>query len=92
MVAGLKNLSQKLVDSGVNETHEPVENLTIGANGLKVGDTVFMKSDGPDFFGTVFEFQDGGMVAGLRDLSDKLKGLGCGEETHEPIENLEPKA
>jgi hypothetical protein len=28
------------------------------------------------------------MVAGLKDLSAKLTGLGCGEQTHEPCENL----
>ena len=59
------------------ETHEPVENLEV-ASPIAVGDKVYFKSDGEAFFGTVFEFQDGGMVAGLRELSDKLKGLGCG--------------
>ena len=84
MVAGLKNISQKLKDSGApDETHEPVENLAlgVGAGGLKIGDVVTFKSDGPTFFGTVFEFQDEGMVAGLKELSDKLKGTGCGDET-----------
>ena len=35
------------------------------------------------------QFQDEGQVAGLRFLSEKLKALGVGEETHEPVENLE---
>jgi hypothetical protein len=82
MVAGLRNISQKLKDSGApEETHEPVENLEIGAGGLKIGDVVTFKSDGPSCYGTVFEFQDEGMVAGLKDLSEKLKGMGCGDET-----------
>ena len=38
---------------------EPVENLVVGAGGIKVGDVV-TKSDGPEFFGTAFEFQDEG--------------------------------
>ena len=88
MVAGLRNLSQKLKDMGCGEeTHEPVENLQ-AAGELAVGDVVYMKSDGVAFSGTIFEFQDEGMVAGLKDLSEKVKGLGCGEETHEPCENL----
>ena len=49
---------------------------------------VYFKSDGQACSGTVFEFQDEGMVAGLKDLSAKLKGMGCGDETHEPVENL----
>lgn len=82
MVAGLRNISQKLKDSGApEETHEPVENLEIGAGGLKIGDVVTFKSDGPSCYGTVFEFQDEGMVVGLKDLSEKLKGMGCGDET-----------
>ena len=28
------------------------------------------------------------MVAGIKELSAKLTGLGCGEQTHEPVENL----
>ena len=88
MVAGLTNLSQKLIASGVDkETHEPVENLEKVCD-FKVGQKVYFKSDGPAFCGIIFEFQDDGMVAGLKDLSDKLKGLGCGDETHEPVENL----
>ena len=59
------------------ETHEPVENLTATCS-VAVGDKVFFKSDGPEFYGTIFEFQDDGMVAGLRDISAKLSGLGCG--------------
>lgn len=39
--------------------------------------------------GVIYEFQDDGMVAGLKDLSQPLKAMGCGEETHEPVENLE---
>ena len=88
MVAGLKSISEKLVSMGVEgETHEPVENLE-AASDIAVGDTVYFKSDGPDFSGTVFEFQDDGFVAGLKDLSPKLAGLGSGEETHEPCDNL----
>ena len=60
------------------ETHEPCENLKVLSGEFAVGDTVFFKSDGPDFTGTIFEFQDDGMVAGLRDLSPKVKALGCG--------------
>ena len=46
------------------------------------------RGDGEAFSGTIFEFQDDGMVAGLSELSAKLTGLGCGEQTHEPLENL----
>lgn len=80
MVAGLRSLSEKLIAMGVEgETHEPTENLdVVDTGGLKVGDVAYMKSDGQAFYGTIFEFQDGGMVAGMRELSDKIKGLGCG--------------
>jgi len=27
-------------------------------------------------------------VAGLKNLSEKLTNLGCGEQTHEPVETL----
>jgi hypothetical protein len=78
MVAGLKGLSEKLYAQGAEgETHEPAENL-VPTSSLAVGDKVFLAGDGPEFFGTIFEFQDDGMVAGIQDLSDKLKGLGCG--------------
>ena len=87
-VAGINQLSEKLVNMGVEEeTHEPVENLK-AVSDVAIGDVVFLKSDGEAFSGTVFEFQDNGMVAGLKDLSAKLTGLGCGEQTHEPCENL----
>ena len=77
MVAGLKDVSEKLKAMGIEEqTHEPVENLE-AASEVAIGDRVYFASDGPDFTGTVFEFQDDGMVAGLMDLSDKLAGLGC---------------
>lgn len=79
MVAGLKNLSQKLKDMGVGEeTHEPVENLEPASSGLAVGDLVYLISDGKAFSGTIFEFQDDGFVAGLKDLSEKLASLGAG--------------
>jgi len=89
MVAGLNKPSEKLMAMGIEtETHEPVDNLeAIGP--LAVGDVVCFKSDGPDFYGTIFEFQDEGSVAGLKALSPKLAGLGSGEETHEPVDNLE---
>ena len=78
MVAGLNQVSDKLIAMGVGEqTHEPVDNLEI-VTPLKVGQKVFLKSDGPEFTGEIFEFQDAGMVAGLRSLSAKLSGLGCG--------------
>lgn len=84
MVGGLKSLSDKLKSmmGGPDETHEPVENLEVvpQSNGLAVGDVVQFVSDGPAFSGTIFEFQDEGAVAGLKSLSDKLKGLmggGC---------------
>ena len=84
MVGGLKGLSDKLKSmmGGPDETHEPVENLEVvpQSNGLAVGDVVQFVSDGPAFSGTIFEFQDEGAVAGLKSLSDKLKGLmggGC---------------
>ena len=77
MVAGLKDCTQKLKDQGSEITHEPVENLK-AVSDICIGDKVFMKSDGEAFLGTVFEFQDDGMVAGLKELSDKIKGLGCG--------------
>ena len=79
MVGGLTNLSEKLkgMMGGPEETHEPVENLEVvpQSNGLAVGDVVQFVSDGPAFTGTIFEFQDEGAVAGLKSLSDKLKGL-----------------
>ena len=55
MVAGLKSISEKLVSMGRRRrsTHEPVENLE-AASDIAVGDTVYFKSDGPDFSGTVF--------------------------------------
>ena len=88
MVAGLKNCSQKLQDMGVGEeTHEPCENLKPSSE-FAIGDKVYLKGDGEAFSGTIFEFQDDGMVAGLSELSAKLTGLGCGEQTHEPCENL----
>ena len=90
MVAGLNNLTDKLKASGCGEqTHEPCENL-VAASALRVGQTVWLVSDGKELYGTIFEWQDNGAVAGLNQLSDKLKGLGCGEETHEPVENLQP--
>ena len=88
MVAGLKGCSQKLQDMGVGEeTHEPCENLKPSSE-FAIGDKVYLKGDGEAFYGTIFEFQDDGMVAGIKELSAKLTGLGCGEQTHEPVENL----
>ena len=88
MVAGLKGCSQKLQDMGVGEeTHEPCENLK-ATSAFAIGDKVYLKGDGEAFYGTIFEFQDEGMVAGIKELSAKLTGLGCGEQTHEPVENL----
>ena len=87
-VAGINQLSKKLVDMGCGEeTHEAVENLKAESE-VAIGDRVFLKSDGEAFSGEVFEFQDDGKVAGLKALSTKLQTLGCGEETHEPVENL----
>lgn len=87
-VAGLRQLSQKLKDMGCGEeTHEPLDNLK-AVHSLKVGQRVHFKSDGPACQGVIFEFQDEGRVAGLRELSQKLKDMGCGEETHEPVDNL----
>jgi uncharacterized protein YidB (DUF937 family) len=87
-IAGLRELSQKLKDMGCGEeTHEPVDNLR-AVSALKIGDKVHIKSDGPAYSGTVFEFQDNGQVAGLQELSQKLKNTGCGEQTHEMVENL----
>lgn len=90
-VAGLNTISQKLKDMGVGEeTHEPCDNLEALCE-FAIGDVVFLKGDGEAFYGTVFEFQDNGEVCGLKDLSERLKGLGCGEETHEPAEGLSLK-
>ncbi|KAG8468187.1 hypothetical protein KFE25_013270 [Diacronema lutheri] len=87
-VAGLRSLSQKLTDMGCGEeTHEPLNNLQ-PVSTIKIGQRVFFKSDGPAASGEVFEFQDDGNVAGLTKLSQKLKDTGCGEQTHEPVENL----
>ena len=43
-----------------------------------IGDKVYFKSDGQAFYGTVYEFQDDGVIAGLKDLSEMVKALGCG--------------
>ena len=43
---------------------------------LRVGQFVTFK-DPPGASGTIFEFQDDGMVAGLRGTSQKLKDMGC---------------
>ena len=57
MVAGLRNVSQKIKDMGAGEdTHEPVENLElIDGCQLCVGQTVYLKSDGPEVTGEIFE-------------------------------------
>ena len=55
MVAGLKNITQKLKDMGVGEeTHEPVENLQ-PASSLAVGQRCFLQSDGEAYSGEIFE-------------------------------------
>mmetsp|Transcript_12871 Transcript_12871/g.32604 ORF Transcript_12871/g.32604 Transcript_12871/m.32604 type:complete len:125 (-) Transcript_12871:368-742(-) len=88
-LAGLRLLSQKLKDMGCGEeTHEPVDNLRL-VSAVKLGSRVSLKSDGQKCSGLVFEFQGDGLFAGLHDLSQKLKDMGCGEETHEPVDNLE---
>mmetsp|Transcript_32318 Transcript_32318/g.96239 ORF Transcript_32318/g.96239 Transcript_32318/m.96239 type:complete len:122 (-) Transcript_32318:412-777(-) len=88
-VAGLNCLSKKLADSGCGETtHEPVENLEEVEDVWRIGSKVFLQSDGPEFYGEIFEYQDDMAVAGLKNLSEKLNNLGCGEQTHEPVENL----
>uniref|UniRef100_A0A7S0IMW1 Uncharacterized protein n=1 Tax=Calcidiscus leptoporus TaxID=127549 RepID=A0A7S0IMW1_9EUKA len=46
--------------------------------------------DTPTAVGTVYALEEDGMVAHLINLSQKLQDMGCGEETHEPLENLEP--
>lgn len=90
-IAGLRSLSQKMRDMGCGEeTHEPLDNL-VPVSTIKIGQRVFFKSDGRAASGVVFEFQDDGNVAGLNELSQKLKDMGCGEVTHEPVENLEPE-
>ena len=63
-----------------DETHEPVENLQLVSSDLAIGDKAYLLGDGNEFHGTIFEFVDDGMVAGLKDLSAKLVGLGCGWE------------
>jgi len=55
---------------------------------LQVGQLVRFK-DNSACWGVVFEFQDEGQVAGIHS-NQKLKDMGCGDETHEPVENLEP--
>ncbi|KOO30983.1 hypothetical protein Ctob_013274 [Chrysochromulina tobinii] len=91
MVAGLRNVSQKIKDMGAGEeTHEPVENLElIDGCQLCVGQTVYLKSDGPEVTGEIFELlMDGPMVlAGLKPGA-KLLAMGTPEVTHEPAENL----
>ena len=76
-VAGLNNCTKKLQDQGSEVTHEPLDNLQAKHN-ICIGDKVYFKSDGQAFYGTVYEFQDDGVIAGLKDLSEMVKALGCG--------------
>ena len=53
--------------------------------------TVYITADGPAATGEVVKvFPDGPMLLAELKTGEKLKAMGCGDETHEPVENLTP--
>lgn len=73
-----------------DETHEPMDNLE-SACVVRTGMKVYLTSDGPTATGDVVKiFLDGPMLLAELKTGQKLKDMGCGDETHEPVENLTP--